>query len=57
MPVITHIEDLSPIFVAPLSTFVSLAVLIHSGRPDLAGYALAAALLLTTGSMALFIGS
>ncbi|MGE0394371.1 MAG: ABC transporter permease [Vicinamibacterales bacterium] len=52
-----NIEDLFPILTIPLSSAVALAILQHSGRSDLAGYALVAAVLMSVGQMALFIGS
>ncbi|MBX7199315.1 MAG: ABC transporter permease [Rhodospirillaceae bacterium] len=51
------IESVMPLLVMPLQSVVALAILAHSGRLDLAGYALCAALLLTVGQMGLFIGS
>ena len=41
----------------PLQALVALAILVHSGRADLAGYALTAALLFTIGDMGFFVGS
>ncbi len=41
----------------PLQALVALAVLVHSGRADLAGYALTASLLFTIGDMGFFVGS
>jgi ABC-2 type transport system permease protein len=52
-----NVEDLFPILTIPLSSFLTLAVLQHSGRPDLAGYALVAAVLMSIGQMAFFVGS
>jgi ABC-2 type transport system permease protein len=52
-----NVEDLFPILTIPLSSFVALAILTHSGRADLAGYALVAAVLMSIGQMAFFVGS
>ena len=52
-----NVEDLFPIVTIPLSSLVALAILKNSGREDLAGYAMVAALLMSVGQMALFIGS
>ena len=52
-----NVEDLLPILTIPLSSFVTLAILQHSGRVDLAGYALVAAVLMSIGQMAFFVGS
>jgi ABC-2 type transport system permease protein len=50
-----NIEDLLPVIVMPLLTFVSMAILIHSGRGDLAPNALSASLLITVGQMGFFV--
>lgn len=41
----------------PLQALVAMAILVHSGRTDLAGYALTASLLFTIGDMGFFVGS
>ena len=51
------VEDLFPILTIPLSSIVALAILENSGRGDLAGYALAASLLMSIGQMSFFVGS
>lgn len=51
------IEDLFPVLTIPFTALVSLAIVVHSGRPDLAGYALVAVLLMTVGQMGLMVGS
>jgi ABC-2 type transport system permease protein len=51
------VEDLFPILTIPLTAFLSLAILENSGRGDLAGYALTAALLMSVGQMSFFVGS
>lgn len=50
-----NIEDLLPILVIPLLTLASMAILVHSGRTDLAPYALSASLLMTVGQMGFFV--
>jgi ABC-2 type transport system permease protein len=50
-----NIEDLLPILVIPLLTLPSMAILIHSGRADLAPFALSASLLMTIGQMGFFV--
>lgn len=52
-----NVEDLRPILTMPLVTLVSLAVLIQSGKPELAPYGLVAAVLMTTGQMGNFVAS
>jgi ABC-2 type transport system permease protein len=52
-----NVEDLFPILTIPLSSIIALAILQNSGREDLAGYALVAAVLMSVGQMAFFIGS
>jgi ABC-2 type transport system permease protein len=52
-----NIEDLFPILTIPLASFAAFAILQHSGRDDLAGYALVSAVLMTVGQMGFFIGS
>jgi ABC-2 type transport system permease protein len=52
-----NIEDVLPIIVMPLQTLVAMAILVESGRTDLAGYALSASLLFTVGQMGFFISS
>lgn len=51
------IEMLVPIITMPLNTLVAMAVFMHSGRADLAGYALCASFLLTVGQMSLMSSS
>jgi ABC-2 type transport system permease protein len=51
------IEHLHPILTIPLTSLLSLAVLQNAGREDLAGYALVAAVLMSVGQMAFFVGS
>ncbi|WP_082718583.1 MULTISPECIES: ABC transporter permease [unclassified Sphingobium] len=50
-----NVEDLLPILVIPLLTLPSMAILIHSGRTDLAPFALSASLLMTVGQMGFFV--
>ncbi|WP_065846329.1 hypothetical protein [Sphingobium fuliginis] len=50
-----NVEDLLPILVIPLLTLPSMAILIHSGRIDLAPFALSASLLMTIGQMGFFV--
>lgn len=52
-----NIEDFRPIFTLPLAMLVSLAILVQSGRADLAHYGLVAATLMTIGQMGLFVAS
>jgi ABC-2 type transport system permease protein len=52
-----NVEDLRPILTMPLLTLVSLAVLVQSGKPELAPYALVAAVLMTVGQMGNFVAS
>jgi ABC-2 type transport system permease protein len=52
-----NVEDLLPILTIPLLTLVSMAIVVHSGRIDLAGHALVASLLMTVGQMGFFVGS
>jgi ABC-2 type transport system permease protein len=52
-----NIEDLFPVLTIPLASAAALAVLQYSGREDLAGYALVAALLMSIGQMSFFVGS
>jgi len=47
--------NLTPIISFPFTTFVFMAVVDRFGRPDLAGYALVAPLLLAVGSMAILV--
>jgi ABC-2 type transport system permease protein len=51
------IEDLRPLASMPLVTLVGLAILVHSGRAELAPYALVAGTLMTIGQMGLFVAS
>src|SRR5439155_9668828 len=50
-------EDLMPVLTMPLFALVFMAIFIHSGRRDLAGYALIAPLLMTVGQMGFFVAS
>jgi len=52
-----NIEDLRPIIGMPLGALISVGVLVHSGRSDLASYGLVAATLMTIGQMGLFVAS
>jgi ABC-2 type transport system permease protein len=52
-----NIEDWLPVFSTPLSSVITLAILIHAGRPDLAGYALVAVVLMTLSQMGFFVGT
>jgi len=52
-----NIEDFRPLFGMPLVALVALAILVHSGRTDLAPSGLVAASLMTIGQMALFVAS
>jgi ABC-2 type transport system permease protein len=52
-----NVEDLRPILTMPLVALVALAVLEHSGRSELAPYALVAAVLMTVGQMGNFVAS
>ena len=52
-----NIEDLLPVLSIPLATIVTLSILIHSGRSDLAGYALVAVVLMTITQMGFFVGT
>lgn len=52
-----NVEDLFPIITIPLTSAAALAVLEYSGREDLAGYALVAAVLMSVGQMSFFVGS
>jgi ABC-2 type transport system permease protein len=52
-----NIEDFRPLFGMPLVALVAIAVLVHSGRADLAPRGLVAASLMTIGQMALFVAS
>lgn len=46
-----NIENVFPLLTIPLQALISLAILVHSGRSDLASYALVASLLMTVGQM------
>ena len=48
---------LFPLIIYSISACIALAILVNSNRPDLAGYALVAALLMGIGQMAFFVGS
>jgi ABC-2 type transport system permease protein len=52
-----NIEDFRPVVGMPLVTLAALAILVQSGRRDLASYALVAATLMTIGQMGLFVAS
>jgi ABC-2 type transport system permease protein len=52
-----NVEDLLPVASIPLSAIITLAILVNSGRSDLAGYALVAVVLMTVAQMGLFVGS
>lgn len=52
-----NIEDLRPIIGMPLVAVVALGVLVHSGKSELAPYALVAAVLMTIGQMGNFVAS
>jgi ABC-2 type transport system permease protein len=52
-----RIEDLRPLFGMPLVALVSVAILVHSNRAELAAYGLVAAVLMTVGQMGLFVAS
>jgi ABC-2 type transport system permease protein len=52
-----NIEDFRPLFGMPLMALVSIAILVHSGRADLAPRGLVAAALMTIGQMGLFVAS
>jgi ABC-2 type transport system permease protein len=51
------VEDLRPLFGMPLVALVSVAILVHSNRAELAPYGLVAAVLMTVGQMGLFVAS
>jgi ABC-2 type transport system permease protein len=50
-----NVEHLMPIFTTPPLTLVTMAILMRSGRADLAGWALVATLLMTVGQMGLLV--
>lgn len=52
-----NIEELRPALTVPLVSLVALAVLVHSGREDLAHYGLVAAALMSIGQMGNFVAS
>lgn len=52
-----NIEDFFPVLTIPLTAVISLAILQHSRRLDLAGYALVAAGLMSVGQMSFFVAS
>jgi len=52
-----NVEDLRPILTMPLLTLISISVLVHSGRVELAHYGLVAAMLMTMGQMGNFVAS
>ena len=51
------IESFFPLLTIPVASLVSLAILQQAGRPNLAGYALVAAVLMSIGQMGFFVGS
>jgi ABC-2 type transport system permease protein len=52
-----NIENVYPLLTIPLQSLISLAIIVHSGRPDLAHYSLVASLLMTVGQMSFFDAS
>lgn len=52
-----NVEDLRPILTMPLVALISLAVLVHAGKSELAPYGLVAAVLMTAGQMGNFVAS
>jgi ABC-2 type transport system permease protein len=50
-------EDLTPLLTMPLFTLILMAIIIHSGRRDLSGYAVIAPMLLTLAQMGIFVAS
>jgi ABC-2 type transport system permease protein len=52
-----NVEDWIRPFFMPLYGIIAMAILVHSGRSDMAGYALTASLLFTIGDMGFFLGS
>jgi len=52
-----NIENVYPLLTIPLQSLISLAIIVYSGRPDLARYALVASLLMTVGQMSFFDAS
>lgn len=52
-----NIEDLRPLFGMPLVALIALGLLVHSGKTELAHYALVAAVLMTIGQMGNFVAS
>jgi len=52
-----NIENIYPLLTIPLQSLISLAIIVHSGRPDLARYSLVASLLMTVGQMSFFDAS
>jgi ABC-2 type transport system permease protein len=50
-------QEWTRVLMMPLQALVAMAILVHAGRADLAGYALTAALLFTIGDMGFFVGS
>jgi ABC-2 type transport system permease protein len=52
-----EVEDFVPVLTMPLFAFVFGAVLIYSGRADLAPYALVASLLMTVAQTGIFVAS
>ena len=52
-----NVEDLRPILTMPLVALIALAVITQSGKPELAPYAVVAAVLMTVGQMGNFVAS
>ena len=52
-----EIEDLTPLITMPLFTLVLMAIIIHSGRRELSGYAVIAPMLITLAQMGIFVAS
>jgi ABC-type multidrug transport system ATPase subunit/ABC-type nitrate/sulfonate/bicarbonate transport system substrate-binding protein len=52
-----NVADLRPILTMPLVALIALGVLLQSGKPELAPYALVAAVLMTVGQMGNFVAS
>ena len=52
-----NIEDLLPVLSIPLATLITLSILMHARRPDLAGHALVAVVLMTITQMGFFVGT
>jgi len=50
-----NVEDLRPLWSMPLVSLISVAVLVHSGKPHLATYGFVASVLMTIGQMGNFV--